>query len=256
MQTRPEAGYLLFPFNLPEATARFDLGGQAVEVDVDQLPGVCRDYFSVQSWVDFNNGERGMMVATPDNPLVQLGGFHFGDRQKAFKLERATLLGWVTNNYWSTNWRAHQPGVVRGRYRLLPYAGHFNEARAHRFGREAAVSQPLLQQFGEAQGGKPHLPLAGALLHLPGSDGSPSAVLTLHVKPIPEGSGLIVLLLNASDERQTAVIDSARLQIVAAQQCTLLGEPRHFLPVQEGMVSLSLSPREVAAVHLTLDHEG
>ena len=30
LETHPEATYLMFPFNLPQATARFDVGGQAV----------------------------------------------------------------------------------------------------------------------------------------------------------------------------------------------------------------------------------
>ena len=55
----PEATYLLFPFNIPDAQARFDIGGVPVRPHLDQIPGSCRDYFTVQGWVDFNNGERG-----------------------------------------------------------------------------------------------------------------------------------------------------------------------------------------------------
>ena len=144
--THPEATYLAFPFALPGATARFDAGGQAVIPEADQLPGVCRDYFTVQNWADFNDGERGVTIAMPENPLIQLGGFHFGHNEYHFDLERALLVGWVTNNYWETNFRAHQPGMVYARYRILPYNGAFDQARAHRFGLEAAhapAGQPL-----------------------------------------------------------------------------------------------------------------
>ncbi len=48
----PEATYLLFPFNIPNAQARFDVGGVPVRPHLDQLPGTCRDYFTVQGWVD------------------------------------------------------------------------------------------------------------------------------------------------------------------------------------------------------------
>ena len=44
-----------------------------------------------------------MTVATPDNPMVQLGDFHFGQQLKEFELKRAMLLGWVTNNYFPFN---------------------------------------------------------------------------------------------------------------------------------------------------------
>ena len=112
--THPEATYLLYPFNLPGATARFDLGGQAIRPEADQIAGVCRDYFTVQNWVDFNDGKAGVMIATPDNPLMQLGDFHFGHNQATFSLERAMLLGWVTNTYWETNFRPQQAGPGHG----------------------------------------------------------------------------------------------------------------------------------------------
>ena len=50
-----------------------------MSVDRDQIPGVCRDYFTVQQWVDFSNDALGVTIATPDNPLVQLGDFHYAD---------------------------------------------------------------------------------------------------------------------------------------------------------------------------------
>ncbi|MBK8049893.1 MAG: hypothetical protein IPK16_23995 [Anaerolineales bacterium] len=112
LDSHPEATYLVFPFAVPDAVVRFDLGPQALQPEVDQIPGVCFDYFTVQNWVDFSNDQLGVTVATPDNPMIQLGDFHFGDNQVEFNLERPMLLGWVTNNYWETNFRAHQPGEV------------------------------------------------------------------------------------------------------------------------------------------------
>ena len=59
------------------------------------------------------------------------------------------LLGWVTNNYWETNFPGAQPGVVTARYAILPYAGEFDEARAHKFAAEAEHARPLVQHLGE-----------------------------------------------------------------------------------------------------------
>ncbi len=238
----PEATYLLYPFRLPGAQARFDLGGQAVLPDVDQLPGVCRDYFTTQNWVDFNDGRLGVTVATPENPMVQFGSFHFGDNQYAFHLERAMLLGWVTNTYWETNFRAQQPGLVTARYRVRPYGGTFDEAAAHRFGLEAANDAPLLQQMGEPHG-ESLLPPAGSLLNLP-----QPPVVVLHVKPAYDGSGALVRLLNASDTAQNATIGSGLVQIGRAVRCDLLENELGPLGVENGAVQLTLQPRETAAV--------
>jgi alpha-mannosidase len=242
LNTHPEATYILFPFNVANATARFDTGGQAVIPEQDQLPGVCRDYFTVQNWVDFSNNDVGVTIATPENPLVQLGDFHFGHYQQTFKLERSTLLGWVTNNYWETNFRVHQPGRVEARYRVLPYKGGFNEAVAHRFGLEAA-SKPLFQQLGEPIASAA-LPSRGGLLSLPDAP-----ILTLHVKAGDDDS-VLVRLLNASDTEQGTTISSSLLHVQKAEVCDALGQPVNTLEAKDGSVSLNIPPRRVVTVRL------
>jgi hypothetical protein len=245
LDIHPQAQYILFPFNLPGATPRFDLGGQPVIPGQEQLPGVCRDYFTAQGWVDFAMTDRGVTVALPDNPMVQLGDFHFGHFQQTFSLERALLLGWVTNNYWETNFRAHQPGRVTARYRLLPYGGGFDEARAHRFSQEAANAAPLVQHLGEPSVQPTPLPAGGSLLRLPDAP-----VLTLHVKRASSQPGLIVRLLNASDAMRTAQIQSGLLKILEGHVCDLLETPYKSLPVTQDRVTVELEPRRMAVVHL------
>ena len=122
--------------------------------------------------------------------MIQLGGFHFGDYQDTFQLERPVLLGWVTNNYWETNFRPYQPGQVQARYRLYPHDGPFDEAQAHRRGLEAAYTELIAQPLGEPASQAPTLPASGALLYLP-----EPPVLSLHVKPARNGQGWIIRLL-------------------------------------------------------------
>ncbi len=178
--SHPEATYLVFPFNVPDATARFDVGDQAVIAGEEQLPCVCRDYFTMQKWIDFNNGERGIMIATPENPLVQLGDFHYGHYQSEFSLEDATFLGWVTNNYWQTDFRPHQPGKVQARYRIQPYQGKFDEGKAHRFGTEALHTMPVCQKLTEPVTTDLPLPPEATLLNLPDAP-----VTVLHISKLP-----------------------------------------------------------------------
>lgn len=250
LDAHPQATYLLYPFDLPGAVARFDVGGQAIEAGSDQLPGVCRDYVTAQGWVDFNNGEFGVTVALPDNPMVQFGDFHFAHNQAEFSLERAMLLGWITNNYWETNFRAHQPGRVQARYRIRPYLGSFNESRAHRFGLEAAHPQPLLQHLGEKQNHAMALPQTGSLLHLPDAVSSNSEVIILHIKPAYDRSGLILRLLNASDQSQSVRVGSGHLQIISAEICDLLENPRQNIYIKNGFFTCELPPRQVTTLRL------
>lgn len=251
LDVHPQAAYLAFPFALPGATPRLDVGGQAMVPGVDQLPGSCMDYYTVQNWVDFAGGETagepwGVTVATPDNPMVQLGDFHFAHHQASVTLERSMLLAWLTNNYWETNFRAHQPGFITARYRIQPRRGPFDEAAAHRFGLEAVHAAPLWQQMGEPSDSRA-FPSQGSLLHLP--DGP---VQVLNMQLAPDGAGLVVRLHNVGDAPHTAILSSGLLRIAKAQACDLFAAPEEDLPVHDGAVSIQVPTRRMAAVLLTL----
>ncbi len=247
----PEATYVLFPFNLPGATVRLNVGGVAFEPGREQLPGVCRDYFTVQDWLDFNDGQRGVVVGLPENPLVQLGDFHFASHQAEFKLERAQLLGWVTNNYWMTNFQASQPGRVHARYRLWPYGGAFDEARAQRCGAEAAHSRLVVQHLGEPAAPTATWPASGSLLRLPADP-----ILTMQVLAGPEPGTAWLRLWNASDTPHIAEIGSGLLRVLSAQLCDLFGAPQAALSVSYGTVRCELLPRRMSVVQLTLAANG
>ncbi len=253
LNVHPEGTYILYPFNVPNATARLDLGGQPMAVGSDQLPGVCLDYFTAQGWVDFSNEKLGVTVAIPENPMVQLGDFHFAHNQAECTLERSMLLGWVTNNYWETNFRAHQPGRVQARYRIKPYGGRFNELQAHRFGLEAVHAQPLFQHLGEPERHPPLFPEVGTLLHLPENASPESPILTLHVKRAERQPGVIVRLFNASDRPQPAEIGSGALRILSAQWCDLLEKPQGSIEVQNETVTLNVPARRVTTVLLNVE---
>jgi len=244
--TRPEATYLAFPFDLPSVTARLDLGGQAVQPGRDQIPGSVYDYFTVQRWVALSGTDAGVIVATPDNPMVQFGGFHFGRGEREFQpLERALLLGWVTNNYWETNFRAHQPGRVTARYCVLPHAGPFDETAAHRFG--AQMAAPAVFQTLKEPGSAPALPARGAWLRLP-----EPPVLVVGMQPATDGTAALVRLWNASDAPRQAGIGEGLLRIGSAAVCDVFGRPTEALVVRDGAVALTLGPRRQQTVRLEL----
>jgi alpha-mannosidase len=155
------------------------------------------------------------------------------------------LLGWVTNNYWETNFRAHQPGRVAARYRVLPHAGGFDETQAHRFGLDAAYNTPLVQHLGEPALESALPPGSGALLDLPAGD-----VLTMHVKPGSVQSGLVVRLINVTDRDAEATLASAALEIQGASLCDLLEHPVQPLTVRAGSLTIEVAARRVATVHL------
>lgn len=243
--TEPKATYIAFPFAIPGAIAHLDLGGQAMRMDVDQLPRACRDFFTVQGWVDFSNSDFGVTVACPDAPLVQVGDFTFGAGRETVELPRAMLLGWVTNNYWETNFRAHQPGTVRARYRLVPHGGGFDETAAHRTGLDAA-SPPLVHHLREAPAAGAAMPPSGSLLMLP-----EPPVLTLHIWP--DGDVVVLRLLNASDQETIAVVRSSVLRIMSASRCDIFGTRLADIAVDDGAFSVPIEARALGTFRLNVD---
>ena len=241
--THPEATYLVFPFALADATARFDAGGVAVRLDHDQLPGSCRDYFTTQQWVDLTGRDGGVTLATPDNPLAQVGGFQFGNAARSVDLARAWFLGWVTNNYFDSNFRAHQAGRVEARYVLRPHAGAFDEDATHRFGEEVAL-EAVWAPASDPAAPEPDLPRQGSLLALEGT-----AVRLLHLLPAGDGQAL-VRLGNASDRPTQARIAGTARPLGAAAHCDLFGRPGARVEVRDGACVVDIAPRAVATVRL------
>ncbi|MFB6218132.1 MAG: hypothetical protein ABEH77_02970 [Halobacteriaceae archaeon] len=256
-ETHPEATYLAFPFDVADPTRRVDVGGQAVVAGRDQLGRSCHDYYTAQRWADVSGADGGVTVGTPLNPLVQFGEFSFG-ANRADPAPGGLLLGWVTNNYWETNFRASQPGRVRARYHLRPHGG-FKEAAAHRHGLAAAHADPLVATLAEPADGA--LPRSGSLLDLPDPP-----VLVLQVRPADApapgdrfldadagGDGLCVLLKNASDDPREATVGSGLLRVDTAERTGVLGGTGEPLGVADGTAAVELDPRETAMVVLRVE---
>ncbi len=242
-----EATYLAFPLALAGAEVRYDVGGQAVRPEADQIPGACRDFYNVQNWVDLSGTGAGVTVGCPDTPLWQFGGFTFGGNAQTFSLAAPLLLAWVTNNYWHTNFRAAQPGPVYARFALRPHRGPFDEGEAHRLGAEVAL-EPIFQHLGEPPIAAGLLPPRGSLLR-----GPEPPVLLLGLHPDPDGSTLAGLL-NASDAPAEATLAPGVLGIRRAVRTDGVGAAQAVLPLDgAGAVRLALGPRRLATVRLWLE---
>ncbi|MGW1091844.1 glycoside hydrolase family 38 N-terminal domain-containing protein [Streptomyces sp. NPDC002596] len=120
----PSGVYFVLPLAMESGwRAAFDTAGQMVRLDDDQLPGSSRGWVTAQSAAAMWDQHGTVALLTPDAPLVQFGGFHFGPPPQA--VDRSAdplLLSWVANNYWDTNYPQVQNGPVRLRYGLLTLA--------------------------------------------------------------------------------------------------------------------------------------
>lgn len=183
-----------FGFNVPGGTVRMETPWGIVRPNVDQLPGACRNWFTVQRWVDVSNRDCGITWAPVDAPLIEVGGLTANlmgpvayHEWLTNAIESTTLYSWAQNNHWFTNYKADQPGATTFRYLLRPHRGAYSPAAAAQFGQQ--ISRPLI-----VAGAKGPPPSGRPLLRLSSDD-----VLVETVKASEDGRGIIVRLFGLAD---------------------------------------------------------
>jgi len=138
-----------FGFHVPGGTVRMETPWGVVRPNADQLAGACRNWFTVQRWVDVSNGDFGVTWAPVDAPLVEVGGMTANlmgsvgyDEWLGAAIDSTTLYSWAQNNHWFTNYKADQPGVTTFRYALRVHDGGYSAGESARLGMETA--RPLV----------------------------------------------------------------------------------------------------------------
>jgi len=198
----PESVHFGFGFHVPEGVMRMDIPWGVIRPEVDQLPGACKNYFSVGRWVDVSNNDFGVTWTTNDAPLVEIGAITVDVatpfQSKAFLKHvqpSQTFYSYVMNNYWETNYKADQPGEAVFNYAIRPH-GPFDAAAATRFGIER--SQPLVAVPVDE---KAPLPPSEPLLRV-----EPAGVLVSLLKPSDDRKARIVRLFNAGSDPAKASV--------------------------------------------------
>jgi len=176
-----EAVFFAFPFAVPDCEVRLDMPWAVVRPEKDQIAGAGKNFFAIQRWVDASGRDHGVTLATIDAPLVQMGAIRTDVLDDRGWLEHITpsprLFSYVMNNYWETNYKAYQEGLVRLDYSIRPHRGRFNPLDAQRFGLERHRPLIVLPARRDGPAARPpalHLDAPGVLLTAlaPARDGS------------------------------------------------------------------------------------
>jgi hypothetical protein len=238
--TGPEGIYFAFPLKLAdEWKSHFDTADQPLELDHEQLPGVCRDWQTVGQWIAMSDDRRGVTLACPDVPLVQVGGFNYGRHQRSVaRPKNPLLLSWVMNNYWPTNFPLSQPGPVRFRYELTTH-GPYDVQTSVRAGLEAASPIELHPVIECAE------PDGGQFLIVRGE-----GVVPLSIKLAGDGRGVIVRMINVTEQPVTAQVRLPDRTITSARYCGSLDNDTKPAAVRDGVAHVDLPARGLVAVRL------
>jgi alpha-mannosidase len=190
-----EGVHFVYPFNVPGGEVRMDMPWSVVRPEKDQIEGACKNFFAVQRWVDVSNPDYGVTWATVDAPLVQLGAIRTDVARSHGTSEgwlrhiepSQTLFSYVMNNYWETNYKADQEGLITFQYSIRPHTGVYDQTAASRFGVER--TQPLVA-IPAREGGPPTVE---SMLRL-----DSTGVMVTSIKPSRDGAAWMIRLYAAS----------------------------------------------------------
>ena len=132
-ETDPSGLYVAFPFALEGGRLAFDVPGGVVYAGENQIPGTTASWNTVQNFVSVRNDRAQILVSCDAMPLFMMGELLNDPYRQPRTYEKPHLFSWVTNNYWTTNFRASQEGELNWSYTLTSCADTSN-AEASAFG--------------------------------------------------------------------------------------------------------------------------
>jgi alpha-mannosidase len=203
----PEGVYFAFPFDIPDPQTRLGVVHGFYRPGTQQLPGSCKNYFTVRNWLDVSNAERGVTLVSPDALLVELGRITT-DANRVGWLDEAgdssTIYSYAMNNFWGTNYKAGQDGPTTFRYTLVPHA-RFDAAAAYKAGLEA--THPLVMR-------PTATPTAATTRRSAAPVRAPFRlrnrnVIVSGLRPSDDGRGVMVTLFNAGEHPERPVLGMA-----------------------------------------------
>ena len=194
-----ESVHFGFPFAVPEAVTRIDLGFAVIRPEADQLPGSCKDYFSAQRWVDVSNQDYGVTLTVLEAPLVEVGDLNSElPSPRNPVLEDVDGLVVPPGLVCHEQLLAHQLQGGPGGDQLLSVFDH--SARAVQSGRRDACGHRT-QSASRGPAGCSASPEPATLFEV-----VPRNIIVSYLKPVNGGRGYIVRLFNAGGSPEVATL--------------------------------------------------
>lgn len=234
--TKAEAVFIAFPFNLDGKDFHVDLNGIPAVPNEDQLDGAAKDWYPVTNWVDVSDGRRGVTVVPIDAPLVQLGGITTGRWARRLETDGPTIMSWALNNHWLVNFRASQSGEIPLRYRLTTHEGGLDAASAARFAAEMTTPAIPLRDV------RPTGKLSDSFYRI--DDGQP---LLVHAKPGEDKGWVAMRFQNLSKSKIEGQVTFA-VAPRASRAADPIEHPLEEIALDGGKLAVPLKPLEIRTV--------
>jgi len=236
--TEPEAIYIAFPFGLRDGQIVYEAQGGLVTPGVTQLPGSSADWHTVQNFVSVRDHHGQIIVGSDRVPLAQFGEINLGKWQYVARVKKPHVFSWVTNDYWSYNFRGSKESEFAWSY-YLTSAKDTSNTRATRFGWGSRT--PLVARVFTPAKRTSRSP-SRATLKL-----DPANVLIVNARPATDGKGIIVHLREVEGKRADVELDCPGHRMSRIDTVNVLEET-----IETDVSKLRLDPFEVKFLRLLL----
>lgn len=237
-----EGVYIAFPFAADQPTLRYDRQQGWVDPSRDHYPGACTEWFTTQHAVAVSDPRRTVVWTSQDAPLFTLGDVVRGRWATACAPQSGTLLSWVMNNYWFTNYPAFQDGPVSFSYSFTTLP-KWDPSAAARFGR--SIRTPLLVSnvipLDKADRGPRRLPAAAESL----LDVEADANVVVSLVSARRAAGALLRIQEVAGLTGRAVVPVGARR---AFRCTATESDLEELVVDDGRVVVEVGPNAVVSV--------
>lgn len=189
-----ESVYFVFPFALDGARVEWEITGGVAGAGHSRVPGSAPHMRAIRHWALLADAAGAAAWASLEAPLVQLGNIHLPYRPfpatvPEAEIREATLVSWVMNNLWDTNFPPAQGGETVFRYAVAPAAGRGDAIALA----SALASPPAAVTLAGRSGADSRT--RGSLLALDRPE-----VELVHLAPSRRGHDLVAFLHSQADE--------------------------------------------------------
>lgn len=144
--TDPEGIYFAFPFKLNNPEVKISGPGKAVFMpEKEQLPQTSKDYYSVEDWVILKDPSKSILMYFQDAPLIQISDINTGKWLKKLEIKNGTIFSYIMNNYWYTNFKPFQNGIVSFEYLFTTKKGEIENSSGYKF--SAKFTKPVYNEL-------------------------------------------------------------------------------------------------------------
>jgi hypothetical protein len=242
-----EGVYFAFPLAMEHPQFRYEIQNGYVNPAHDQLPGAGKEWFSVQHWVEAEQGNMSVAIVPIDASLVTLGDVVRGAWPLKFGRRKGTIFSYVMNNYWFTNYRADQGGNFTFRY-VLTSDRRFQPAALSRLGWSAMTPMEMDDIISNDKAVNTPEPLNAAAESFVDVE-SPNVVLVTWKRAMNR-QGTILRFLEVAGRSGTVRVNLPLLDVQQAWQCDAMEQNQRPLTVSAHGFDFDVTPYEIVTVRL------